>query len=73
MPSLKNAPFLVLTQNIRYADDMNGNSFDERAPRYNKLVTEYMPDLIYMQEDSNRWSIMSDAYFGKIHGVSGLR
>ena len=52
---------------------MNGNSFDERAPRYNKLVTEYMPDLIYMQEDSNRWSIMSDAYFGKIYGVSGLR
>ena len=69
---LANAPFYVLTQNIRYADDENGNKVSDRAPRYNKLVTEYIPDLIYMQEDNKLWSNISDIFFKDNYGVFGM-
>lgn len=68
---LASAPFLVLTQNIRYADDEGGNKVIDRAPRYNKLVTEYQPDIIFMQEDNYQWSLISDKFFGDIYGVAG--
>lgn len=69
---LKNAPFFVLTQNIRYTDDEGGNKVIERAPRYNKLVTEYQPDLIFMQEDNNFWGTVCDKFFLENYGVFGM-
>ena len=68
---LANAPFLVLTQNIRYADDEGGNKVVDRAPRYNKLVTEYMPDLIYIQEETFFWATIGEKFFEGIYGFSG--
>ena len=69
---LANAPFLVLTQNIRYADDEGGNTVAQRAPRYNKLVTEYQPDLIFMQEDNKLWSNICDIYLKDNYGFFGM-
>lgn len=45
----------VLTQNVRCVDDPNGNSIGDRQPRFRKLVMEYRPDLIGVQEDSTLW------------------
>lgn len=69
---LANAPFLVLTQNIRYLDDEGGNKVIDRAPRFSKLVQEYMPDIIAMQEDNKLWASISDKFFAENYGVSGM-
>lgn len=68
---LANAPFLVLTQNIRYADDEGGNMVVQRGPRFQKLVWEYQPDIIALQEDNRIWSLITDKMLGENYGVSG--
>lgn len=68
---LTNAPFLVLTQNIRYADDEGGNMVVQRGPRFQKLVREYQPDIITLQEDNRIWSVITDKMLGENYGVSG--
>lgn len=40
----------VITFNIRYTDDPNGNSIAERAPRLKKVIDGRDPDLIGFQE-----------------------
>ena len=49
----------VLSQNVRNADDPNGNSVSERSPRFRKMFIEYRPDLVGTQETSPTWN----AYF----------
>ena len=68
---LKNAPFLVLTQNIRYADDEGGNMVVQRAPRFLKLVQEYLPDIICLQEDNSIWSGITDKMLLENYGAAG--
>lgn len=68
---LKNAPFLVLTQNIRYADDEGGNMVVQRAPRFLKLVQEYLPDIICLQEDNSIWSGITDKMLLGNFGAAG--
>ena len=46
----------VLSQNVRCADDPNGNSIAERAPRLQELILEYKPDLIGTQETTAAWN-----------------
>lgn len=67
-----NAPFLVLTQNIRYADDEGGNSVIQRAPRFNKLVQEYLPDILCIQEDNRMWVPILQKQLGGSHSVHGM-
>lgn len=45
----------VITFNIRYTDDPNGNSIAERAPRLKKIISERNPDLIGFQECTPAW------------------
>ena len=45
----------VLTQNVRYADDPNGNSVKERTTRFGALLDEYKPDLVGTQEVTVEW------------------
>lgn len=69
---LANAPFLVLSQNIRYADDEGGNMVVQRAPRFQLLAREYQPDIICLQEDSTLWSTIVDKYFSENYGHTGF-
>ena len=45
----------VMSFNIRSANDPNGHSFDERAPRLKTIVEKYDPDLIGFQEVVPGW------------------
>lgn len=69
---LQNAPVLVLTQNIRYADDEGGNKVVDRAPRFKLLAQEYLPDIIAIQEDSKLWAGILDKFLGENYNMSGM-
>ena len=45
----------ILTQNLRFADDPNGNSVKERTTRFGALLDEYSPDLVGTQEVTFEW------------------
>ena len=45
----------VLSQNMRYTSDPDGNSIGQRNQRFQRLVMEYRPDLIGMQEVTAEW------------------
>lgn len=45
----------VITFNIRCANDRNGHSIDERAPRLKKVLDQYDADLIGFQEAVPKW------------------
>ena len=61
----------VLSQNVRSADDPNGNSVEERQPRFKKLVEEYDPDLIGTQEVTKKWKTYIESTFSKEYGIVG--
>lgn len=61
----------VLSQNVRSADDPNGNSVAERQPRFKKLVEEYDPDLIGTQEVTKKWKTYIEGTFSKDYGMVG--
>ena len=46
----------VLSQNLRCADDPNGNSISDRKPRFRELFLEYRPDLVGTQETTAAWN-----------------
>ena len=57
----------ILTQNLRYCDDKDGNSVAERAKRFEKLVSDNRPDIIGTQECTLQWlqllrAAFSDSY-----------
>lgn len=45
----------VLSQNMRYTSDPDGNSIGQRNQRFHQLIKEYRPDLIGMQEVTAQW------------------
>lgn len=45
----------ILSFNIRCANDPDGHSIPERAPRVAAILNEYAPDIIGMQEYHKRW------------------
>lgn len=61
----------VLSQNVRSADDPNGNSKAERQPRFKQLVAEYDPDLIGTQEVTKDWRTYIQSNFSKDYGIVG--
>ena len=52
----------VLSQNLRFANDPNGNSVAERATRFKRLFEEYMPDLIGTQEATREWNNLLELF-----------
>ena len=54
----------ILTQNVRYADDPNGNSVKERTTRFKALLDEYRPDVIGAQEVTFEWYTYLDSIEG---------
>lgn len=59
----------VISFNIRCCDDKNGNSIEERAPRLNKIISQYEPDLIGFQEYRPKWEKPIDEYFGDKYAI----
>ena len=53
----------VVSYNVRCCDDPNGNSIKERAPRLEKAIKKYDPDLIGMQEFVPAWESHVKKYF----------
>lgn len=54
----------IVSFNIRCADDENGNSIEERAPRLSKIISDYDVDLIGFQEFTPKWKNKIKKYFG---------
>lgn len=63
--------FRVLTQNLRYCDDDNGRSVEERAARFAQLVKDYQPDLIGGQECTRYWLELLQQSLGDRYGFYG--
>ena len=55
-------PVRILSQNMRYANDPDGNSVIERSDRFRRLLEEYTPDLIGTQEYTLTW----DVWLGRV-------
>lgn len=61
----------VLSQNLRCADDPNGNSIGERARRFKQLFEEYQPDLLGTQETTASWNNYLKKFGGSEYGMVG--
>lgn len=61
----------VLSQNLRCADDPNGNSIGERARRFKQLFEEYQPDLLGTQETTAGWNSYLKKFGGSEYGMVG--
>lgn len=62
LPLTLDGTFRILTQNLRYDGTDGGNGIPERAERFLRLLDDYRPDLICLQEASYPWMlILEDA------------
>ena len=61
----------VMSQNLRCADDGNGNDIADRAPRLQKLIEECAPDLLGTQETTAHWNKLLKNAFGDVYGMVG--
>jgi endonuclease/exonuclease/phosphatase family metal-dependent hydrolase len=53
----------VVSFNIRNADDADGHSIEERAPRLASVIGKRLPDVIGIQEYKPRWEEHFEKYF----------
>jgi endonuclease/exonuclease/phosphatase family metal-dependent hydrolase len=53
----------VISFNIRYGDDPNGNSIKERAPRLAEITSKYDADIIGFQEYTVPWEKEIEKYY----------
>lgn len=64
----------ILTFNLRYNDDGDGNSVAERAPRVEAVIAPYRPDLMGFQEATPRWmALLTQDYGGEYDYFSKCR
>lgn len=54
----------IISFNIRYCDDPDGNSIKERSERLHKIISEYNADIIGFQEYRPEWEQYIEKYFG---------
>ena len=59
----------IVSFNIRCADDGNGNSIKERAPRLSEIISNYDVDLIGFQEYIPKWEKPIKKYFGNKYEI----
>ena len=52
--NMAEAPFSVLTQNMKNSDMDDGGTIEERSLRFDKLIAEFQPDVINTQESNNK-------------------
>ena len=71
-PNLKGVKimkFNVISFNIRYTNDPDGHSIQERAPRLKQIISQHDPDLIGFQECRPRWWPYIYADYSKDYGI----
>ena len=61
----------IMSQNMRYTDDGNGNDIQDRAPRFKQLVEMYQPDIIGTQETTVKWNNYFRQYYKDVYGMVG--
>lgn len=54
----------AISFNLRYRDDPNQNSIDERAPRLHSILAKYDADILCFQEISKAWQPHLEADYG---------
>lgn len=64
---LANLPFTFVSQNILFKEIEGGNTIAERAPRFQKLVYEYQPDILGIQENCAAWNAQYAMLFRKTY------
>ncbi|MBR5797894.1 MAG: endonuclease/exonuclease/phosphatase family protein [Clostridia bacterium] len=62
----------VLTQNLRYANDADGNSVAERSARFVALIEEYAPDIVGTQEATPLWTQYLEEHFSDEYARVGV-
>ena len=67
----KSSKITVLSQNISCGNDGEGNNIVDRAPRFEKLVKKYIPDIMGTQEVTPTWIDYFKSYFGNEYGMVG--
>ncbi len=72
LPTRRDHSIKVLTQNVRYADDANGNTVQARTQRFMKMLEEYQPDLIGGQEYTYNWNTWLTKHTKKAGGEGAL-
>ena len=66
-----NASIKILTQNLRFTDDEDGNSIAERSERFFKLLDKYTPDLVGTQETTRLWMDYIEKEISDTYGIIG--
>lgn len=59
----------IITFNIRCADDPDGHSIDERAPRLKEILAKYDPDIVGFQEATPKWLNYITEYYGENYEI----
>lgn len=67
----EDAKIVILSQNVRCANDGNNKNISDRAPRFKQLVEKYSPDLIGTQETTATWNNYFKTYFSSKYGMVG--
>ena len=62
-PTAYDSRIRILTQNLRYANDADGNSVAERSARFAALMQAYMPDIVGTQEATPLWTQYLEEHF----------
>lgn len=71
LPTEVSGTIRILSQNLCFSDDPGGNSVEERAVRFFRLVQEYHPDLIGTQECSPQWLQLLRQNLGEQYEIYG--
>lgn len=72
LPTALTGTFRILTQNLYYTDEPNGHSVKERAVRFFRLVDDYQPDLIGVQECTLQWKSLLQEGLGEHYEYLGI-
>lgn len=59
----------IVTYNLRYQDDENGNSIDQRAPRLKQVLSAYDADVMGFQEVTPGWLLHLERDYGEAYEI----
>ncbi len=71
-PTAYDSRVRVLTQNLRYANDADGNSVAERSERFLALMQAYTPDIVGVQEATPLWTQYLEQHFSNEYERVGV-
>ena len=72
LPTALTGTFRILTQNLYYEDAGTNGTVAQRAARLFRLIDDYQPDLIGVQECSLKWIPVLQEGLGEQYGYIGI-